>query len=254
MKGETIMDKQLPAIYNDPYISEYFKILYKEHKEDKINETKELLDYISNMEKKLDYMTCEVLELKNTIEQLQNPTIRETMKSITEDIKKTVDNGKKQLSDIKSNILSSVKECVNQFKRHGKQAVIKTIEISHFKVALGKFHRSLFNCVNKTHLLINKCDAVTNELRNTKMNFKNIGAIIMGKPPVNKRPEVNKMNFIQRTSRSMLSNLEKMIVKTSKMIHRVDNIDKKSVKSEIKYLESKTAEKSIKSKMKEKIR
>ena len=239
MKGETIMDKQLPAIYNDPYISEYFKILYKEHKEDKINETKELLDYISNMEKKIDYMTSEVLELKNTIEQLQNPTIRETMKSITEDIKKTVDNGKKQLSDIKSNILSSVKECVNQFKQHGKQAVIKTIEISNFKVALGKFHRSLFKCVNKTHLLINKCDAV-----------KNIGAIIMGKPPVNKRPEVNKMNFIQRTSRSMLSNLEKMIVKTSKMIHRVDNIDKKSVKSEIKYLEGKTTEKSIKNKMK----
>ena len=99
------MDKQLPAIYNDPYISEYFKIIYKEHKEDKINETKELLDYISNMEKKIDYMTSEVLELKNTIEQLQNPTIRETMKSLTEDIKKTVDNGKKQLSDIKSNIL-----------------------------------------------------------------------------------------------------------------------------------------------------
>ena len=46
------MDKQLPAIYNDPYISEYFKILYEEHKENKINETKELLDYISNMEKK----------------------------------------------------------------------------------------------------------------------------------------------------------------------------------------------------------
>ena len=206
------------------------------------------------MEKKIDYMTSEVLELKNTIEQLQNPTIRETMKSITEDIKKTVDNGKKQLSNIKSNILSSVKECVNQFKQHGKQAVIKTIEISHFKVALGKFHRSLFKCVNKTHLLINKCDAVTNELRNTKMNFKNIGAIIMGKPPVNKRPEVNKMNFIQRTSRSMLFNLEKMIAKTSKMIHQVDNIDKKSVKSEIKYLESKTAEKSIKNKMKEKIR
>jgi len=102
-------------------------------------------------------MTSEVLELKNTIEQLQNPTIRETMKSITEDIKKTVDNGKKQLSDIKSNILSSVKEYVNQFKQHGKQAVIKTIEISHFKVALRKFHRSLFKCVNKTHLLINKC-------------------------------------------------------------------------------------------------
>ena len=77
MKGETIMDKQLPAIYNDPYISEYFKMLYKERKEDKINETKELLDYISNMEKKIDYMTSEVLELKNTIEQLQNPTIRE---------------------------------------------------------------------------------------------------------------------------------------------------------------------------------
>ena len=37
------------------------------------------------MEKKIDYMTSEVLELKNTIEQLQNPTIRETMKSITED-------------------------------------------------------------------------------------------------------------------------------------------------------------------------
>ena len=48
------------------------------------------------------------------------------MKSITEDIKKTVDNGKKQLSEIKLNVLSSVKECVNQFKQHGKQVVIKT--------------------------------------------------------------------------------------------------------------------------------
>ena len=66
---------------------------------------------------------------------------------------------------------------MNQFKQHGKQAIIKTIEISPFKVALGKFHRSLFKCVNKTHLLINKCDAVTNELRNTKMNFKNIGLL-----------------------------------------------------------------------------
>ena len=51
------MDKQLPVIYNDPYISEYFRILYKEHKENKINETKELFDYISNMEKKIDYMS-----------------------------------------------------------------------------------------------------------------------------------------------------------------------------------------------------
>ena len=25
------MDKQLPAIYNDPYISEYFKIIYKDY-------------------------------------------------------------------------------------------------------------------------------------------------------------------------------------------------------------------------------
>ena len=63
------------------------------------------------MEKKIDYMTSEVLEWKNTIEQLQNPTIRETMKSITEDIKETGDNGKKQLSDIKSNIRSYKKYC-----------------------------------------------------------------------------------------------------------------------------------------------
>ena len=133
MKGETIMDKQLPAIYNDPYISEYFKMLYKERKEDKINETKELLDYISNMEKKIDYMTSEVLELKNTIEQLQNPTIRETMKSITEDIKKTVDNGKKQLSDIKSNILSSVNECVNQFKNMVNRQLSKRLKFHILK-------------------------------------------------------------------------------------------------------------------------
>ena len=77
MKGETIMDKQLPAIYNDPYISEYFKILYKEHKENKINETKELLDYISNMEKKIDYMTSVVLELKNTCLLYTSPSPRD---------------------------------------------------------------------------------------------------------------------------------------------------------------------------------
>ena len=46
------MDKQLPAIYNDPYISEYFKILYKEHGDSTNIPKMELQVYISTMEKK----------------------------------------------------------------------------------------------------------------------------------------------------------------------------------------------------------
>ena len=33
-------------------------------KENKINETKRIIDYVSNMEKKMSHMTSEVLELK----------------------------------------------------------------------------------------------------------------------------------------------------------------------------------------------
>lgn len=50
------------------------------------------------------------------------------------------------------------------------------------------------------------------KLRNTKMNFKNIGAIIMGKPLVNKRSESDKMNFIKKHTFNAVY-LEKMLQK-----------------------------------------
>ena len=232
------MDKQLPSIQNDAVVQEYMEMLFRTNKKKEFQDTEELLQYIDNMEKQFEEVTKELHDIKELLNGLQNPTMRSRLTDVVDKTQIVINDGKDKLNMLKDNVIISMKDCFEAFKKRGKDGVIKTINVLHFKEALGGIRKSLFIAMNKTNDVVHTCDAMTSELRNAKRNFKNVGLLMMGRPVQKDNEDKSKLNLIQKCSRSMLSSLKSMVIGTTKALHKLEDFEKPSVKSEIKLLAS----------------
>lgn len=232
------MDKQLPAINHDPIVQKYMQMLLQSDKKKEYRDTEELLQYIEVMEKQFDEVIKELHDIKKLMNEMQNPTMKTRLKTVVDKTQTAIDTGKNKLEKLKANIVSSMKECLETFKKRGKDGVAKTIDVLHFKEALGGIRKSLFIAMNKTNEVIHTCDAMTSEIRNAKRNFRNVGLLMLGKPVQKDNGDKNRLNMLQKSSRSIHSILEKMVIKTTQTLHKLEDFEKPSVKSEIRLLSS----------------
>lgn len=230
------MDKQLPAINNDPIVQKYMQMLLQLDKKKEYHDTEEFLQYIEIMEKQFDEVIKELHDIKKLMNEMQNPTMKTRLKNAVDKTQNAIDTGKNKLEKLKANIISSMKECLESFKKRGKDEVVKTIDILHFKEALGGIRKSLFIAMNKTNEVIHTCDAMTSEIRNAKRNFRNVGLLMLGKPIQKDSGDKNRLNLMQKSSRSVHLILERMVIKTTRTLHKLEDFEKPSVKSEIKLL------------------
>jgi len=249
------MDKQLPSIQNDAVVQEYMEMLFRTNKKKEFQDTEELLQYIDNMEKQFEEVTKELHDIKELLNGLQNPTMRSRLTDVVDKTQIVINDGKDKLNMLKDNVIISMKDCFEAFKKRSKDGVIKTINVLHFKEALGGIRKSLFIAMNKTNDIVHTCDAMTSELRNAKRNFKNVGLLMLGRPAQKDNGDKAKLNLMQKSSRSIHSMLERMVVKTTRTLHKLENFEKPSVKSEIKLLSSQSkSQDSINHKKKEQSR
>ena len=239
------MDKQLPKINDESAVHEYMSMLLDNGKKKEYMDTAELLDYISGMEKQLEELTQEVRDFRETFNSIQNPSTKMRLTNLVDQVQLSINDGRDKLNKLKVNIVSSMKDCLAVFKEKGKNGVVKTINVLHFKEALGGIRKSFFIAMNKTNNLVQTCDAVSLEMRKAKRNFKNAGLLLLGKPVQKDTGDKNKLNMMQKTSRSIFSGLKSMTVKTTNLLHRLEDFEKPSVKSEIKLLSSNSKTKDL---------
>lgn len=240
------MDKQLPSIQNEPVVQEYMKMLFDNDKKKEYKDTDELLQYITEMEKQFEEVVKELRDVKVILNNLQNPSIKMRLTNAVDKVQMEVNDGKNKLNELKKNFISSMKDCLTSFKQKGKDGIIKTVNVLHFKEVLGGIRKSLFVAMNKTNHLVQTCDAITSEMRNAKRNFKNVGLLMLGKPVQKDTVDKSKLNMIQKSTRSMLSVFKSMAAKTTKALHRLEDFEKPSVKNEIKLLVDKSKSQSAK--------
>lgn len=240
------MEKQLPKINDEPIVQEYISMLLDNDKKKEYKDTEELLQYIAGMKKQFEEVIKELHDVKELLNSLQNPTTKMRLSSAIDKVQISIDNGKNKLNKLKVNLISSMKECLSSVKEKGKSGVVKTINILHFKETLGGIRKSFFIAMNKTNNLVQTCDAVSSEMRKAKRNIKNAGLLLLGKPVQKDTGDKNKLNIMQKTSRSILSGLKTMTVKTTNLLHKLEDFEKPSVKSEIKLLSSTSKTKDLK--------
>lgn len=229
------MEKQLPAIYDEPAVQEYMQLLFDHNKKKEYHDIKELLDYISQMDEHIESMSNELRDLKDKIEQLKNPEMKSQLKRISEKVETSVVSCKMKLDHIKINLISSMKKSVSDFKQKGKDAAIKVIDISHVKEGLSSFQKYLSFSKGAVLSLSWKIDDMTKELTSAKTALKNAGRIFLGKPVLD-NADKNKLNFMQKSILKIENGIEKMIQKTDQVINKINLLGKNSVKNDIKML------------------
>ncbi len=233
------MDKQLPMINENPIVQEYMKMLLNNDKKKEYRDTEELLQYIASMEKQFQEVVKELQEVKKLLNGLQNPTTRSRLATAIEKTQYVINDGKEKFNRVKIELVESMKDCLDSFKQKGKDSLIKTVNVLHFKEALGGIKKSLFIGMNKANHLVQTCDAITSEMRNAKRNLKNVGFLMLGKPVQKDTGDKNKLNIMQKSTRLTFSTLQSMAIQTTKILHKLENLGKTSVKDDIKLLANK---------------
>lgn len=234
------MDKQLPMINEEPVVQEYMKILFQNDKKKEYKNTEELLQYIAGMEKQFEDILKELHDVKELLNDLQNPSTKSRLTNVVDKTQMTINNGKDRLQQVKINLLSSMKDCLESFKQKGKDRVIKTVNVLHFKEALRGVQSSLYKATFKMKDVVSICDMITSEMRNSQRHFKNIGLLMMGKPVKRENNDTSKLNIIQKSTRSLVEKLYFMNVKTGQLLDKLESFEKPSIKDEIKLLRNTT--------------
>lgn len=242
------MDKQLPAINNDPIVEEYLSLLFNHGYKKEHHETRELLEYIEQMEKQYSQIVEELHEVKELLNHLQNPVTQSRMSLVVGKVETAVNDGINKLNTLKIRLTDAMKESMNSFKQKGKNKVIKTIDVLHFKEILGGIRKSLFTGMKQTKSLIHTCDAMTSEMRQAKTHLKQVRQIVFKKGQTINNQDYQKMNLLQKVSRKVYTSLEKMTINTTSLLHKLEDFEKPSVKKEIKLIENKTLNKTLKKK------
>lgn len=233
------MDKQLPMINENPIVQEYMKMLLNNDKKKEYRDTEELLQYIADMEKQFQEVVKELQEVKELLNGLQNPTTRSRLATAIEKTQYVINDGKEKFNRVKIELVESMKDCLDSFKQKGKDSFIKTVNVLHFKEALGGIKKSLFIGMNKANHLVQTCDAITSEMRNAKRNLRNVGFLMLGKPVQKDTGDKNKLNILQKGTRLMFSTLQSMAIQTTKILYKLENLGKTSVKDDIRLLANK---------------
>lgn len=232
------MEKRLPSINDNSTVKEYLSLLLNHGYQKEHSETKELLEYIEQIENQYKDIVDELQEVKSLLSQLQNPATKSRLTQAIEKTEKVIESGLKKLNDVKLKLVVSMKDSIHDFKKRGKSGVIKTVNVFHFKDALRDVRKSLFFAMKKTENMSQSCDQVTSEMRKAKSHLKSIGYIMTGKK-INYSVDKQKINLMQRSIRSIHNCLEKMVIHSTSILHKIEDFEKPSVKAEIKQLTNK---------------
>lgn len=235
------MEKQLPSKTNDFVIAEYLQALLSSGQKKEHHETKELLEYINQLEQQFSALIDEMQELRKTVEQLQNPQTKSRLKEPIEKVNTMLTNGKNKVIEIKTNMIDGMKQSLSDMKQKGKDASIKAIDVLHFKEGLQTINKGLvrsYQSMNQFSLTLNQ---ITNEMRHAKHNMKNIGRIMLGKQRITYTPDTEKLNLIQKATRGIIQRMEHIGNRTQKTLSKINDFQKQSVKQELKLLDHKQA-------------
>ena len=196
-------------------------------------------EYIVKMEQQYSMIYKELKDVKEMLNNMHNPSLKVRLSNSFDKLDIVLDSGKDRINQVKKELLSSMKTASKMFKQNGKLAAIKTVDVLHLKEALSGIRKSLFISLRKIDSNILKCDQISLEVRKSKHNIKNIVQIIKTGNPVYSDIDSNKLNTVQRSLRSIRGKIENMIYSTTNFLHKLEEFEKPSVKSEIKLLEKK---------------
>ncbi len=197
----------------DQIIQELITLLNQNQQREAANNVYEMADLIDVVEKRLELVTEELVNVRKQLEKMEQEKRDKTLKAT---ICKTVDNlerqchrMKEQLLEIKADVKEKASEIVAEAKAKGKTALYKVAEFVGIKEKLQNIRHNIQQSITEVDRVITKIDALGTGIRGALQKAANVVRTFGDKPEkVYGEEKFSKTELIKnilRTKRKLLS-------------------------------------------------
>jgi hypothetical protein len=177
-------------LMENQYVQELFAILHDNGKDSKglsalIGHVGEMESFVTRAEQQISAMKSQLAEMR----EVQNHPIKTALTNAIKALETKVAEVKERIGELKSAIIDGCKSAVDAFKEKGAAALNSIAKFFHIKRAL----KAVDNAVDKD---IATCDRAVANINKFAENYheagrgiKNMGLIIIGREPVDRRKE-----------------------------------------------------------------
>ena len=196
------MEKSLAS---DREILELVTLLKKYRLKDDANNVFETATYVDMIERKLDDVTNELVEVRKQLQELQDKTIGDVIKkSISDMVNKAevrISEMRATLSEVKAEMKSKASEIVQNVRWKGRVALVKISEFVGIKDKLASMHNKLKEGIVDTDKTIAKIEAFGEGMRNASQTAANTFRTFADKEEVdyaNKEKKFSKTEMLKK--------------------------------------------------------
>lgn len=165
------------SLANDKAILELVTMLKKYGMNDDANDIFETASYVDMIERKLDDVTNELVEVRKQLQELQDKTIGDTIKKSILDMVERAENRiadmKATLTEVKDNMKAKATEIVQAVRWKGREALNKVSEFVGIRDKLKSMREKLKDGIIDTDKTIAKIDAFGAGMRNAGQTVVN---------------------------------------------------------------------------------
>lgn len=206
------------------------------HEEGK--EIEQLILYISQIGERLDNLQLDFNEVKQLIETMQSPKTN-NLKLIAKNVNQYCKQLKQQFNEITKEFANILKVEVNSSKTDLKLKAVDTLGLYDKLCHLKKMLISTNSAILGISVQIGN---ISREFHNAKRSLANVGRALVGKQMVS-ASDIQKMSAVQLKMNSFSSKILSILNKTESAIKKIDNIQRHSIKKDLKAQPKKTVKK-----------
>ncbi len=238
------------ALREQPEIRELFEVLEGNGLKKERQEVETLVNYLEGMESQFGQVIEELKEVRGQLAEIQDKGIKATAARLLDNAEGKVREIGGQVALVKTNLVRSAKNAVQEFKGKGVDALRRAVSAMKIPAALSVLKEGLHSGMESMERNAAKIGIVGGELNQAAQHTKNAGRALIGrrtKEPVEPKGDKGVLAKIQKAFLSFGRSFASMERATENAQKRMEQFSrgedrKPSVKAELKRIKSEKPE------------
>lgn len=217
----------------DQIIQELMEMLKQNQQKEASNDIYEMAAYIGSMEKKLDAVTGELVNVKNLLAEMERrqeqKPLREMVSDAAEKLEQKCQSVKQQLSGVKAGIKAKAADIVKDVKIKEKAALNRIAEFLCVKDTLIRLNDQIKDMHRNVSHTIDKIESFGAGMREAGQKIANAFRVIADKPEVDysqKKKKFSKTELLAKPWKVIRDTLESVEARYDRMIEKLDKLAK----------------------------
>ncbi|MDE6053556.1 MAG: hypothetical protein K2G55_07320 [Lachnospiraceae bacterium] len=223
--------KESVKMTKDQIIQELMEMLKKNQQKEASNDIFEMAAYIRSMEKKLDAVTGELVNIKNVLAEMERrqekKPLREMVSDAAEKLEQKCQSVKHQLSEVKDGIKTKAVDIIRDIKIKGKAALNRIAEFLCVKDILIQMNERVRNMHRDISHTIEKIESFGAGMREAGQKIANAFRVIADRPEADysqKKKKFSKTEFFVKPWKEIRDRLEAVEGRYNRLIEKLDKL------------------------------